>query len=201
MNLSIFSLTLFAASISFANSNTIHNFSFKNPYNLLTPGYDIVTEDDLAYDNHRRTIGPYDPVASLSQLYWQCFSPSEVKAGFEAWVGPDGMGAHDAVHTMCTIEISVRSNGELQIFTDRRAHQIGFCLDFVKEWKWLTKDQKIVCLDGEGGAFFDENKQLGRHKLWTWDKFKTKKGCYSFFAYDCNTSGCDQGKGLCRPKP
>lgn len=198
---SILAFILFLTSISFAKSMNIENFSSKNPYNLLTPSYGIVSEDDLAYDNHRRRIGPYNPNTSLSQLYWQCFPTSEIKAGFDAWVGPDGMGSQDAIYTMCTIEISVRNNGELQLFTDRRAHQIGFCLDFTKEWKKLTKNQKMVCLDGEGGAYYDEDKQLGRHKLWTWDKFKTKRGCYSFFADECNTKGCDQGKGPCRAKP
>jgi hypothetical protein len=137
----------------------------------------------------------------LSELYWQCLPIEKVNAGFDAWVGHDGMGPQDAIYTMCTLEITVRVNNEVQTFTDRRAHQIGFCLDFTKEWKRLTEKQKFVCLDGEGGAYYDGDKNIGRQKLWTWDKFKTKKGCYSFFAGECNTSGCDQGKGPCRTKP
>lgn len=60
------------ASALTANAAAIEKFSSKYPYNLLTPGYSIVTEDDLAYDNYRRKIGPYDPSTSLSELYWQC---------------------------------------------------------------------------------------------------------------------------------
>jgi hypothetical protein len=189
---------LLAITIDFANCAAIEKFSLKHPYNLLTHGYGIVTEDDLAYDNFRREIGPYNPEKSLSELYWQCIPVENVNAGFNAWVGPDGMGPHEAIYTMCTLEITVHANNEVQTFTDRRAHQIDFCLDFTKEWKRLTKNQKFVCLDGEGGSFYDDDKNVGRQKLWTWDKFKTKKGCYSFFAGDCNTSGCGRGKGRCR---
>lgn len=183
-----------------AHAAAIEKLSAKHPYNLLTPGYGIVTEDDLAYDNHRREIGPYNPKTSLSELYWQCLPTENIKAGFNAWVGNDGMGRHDAIETMCALDITVHANNEVQTFTDRRAHQIDFCLDFAKKWKQLTKDQKIVCLNGEGGSYHDEGKNAGRSKLWTWDKFKTKKGCYSFFAGDCDTSGCDRGMGICRAK-
>jgi hypothetical protein len=188
------------ASALTANAAAIEKFSPNYPYNLLTPGYSIVTEGDLAYDNYRRKIGPYNPSTSLSELYWQCWPTENIKAGFNAWVGNDGMGPHDALETMCALNITVRANNEVQTFTDRRAHQIHFCFDFTKKWKQLTKDQKFVCLDGEGGSYHDEDKNVGRSKLWTWDKFKTKKGCYSFFAGDCDTSGCEKSKGSCRLK-
>src|SRR6185312_3878363 len=132
-------LILFVGSVCLAKSVAIAKFSSKYPYNLLTPAFNVVTEDDLAYDNYRREIGPYDPKASLSQLYWQCFPVDDVGAGFDAWVGPDGMGPTNAIYTMCSLKISARANHELQLFTDRRAHQIGFCLDFTNEWKRLTK--------------------------------------------------------------
>jgi len=201
MNKIFLSLFLFLGLVDFASGVTIEKFSAKHPYNLLTPGYGIITEDDLAYDNFRREIGPYNPEKSLSELYWQCFPAENVKAGFNAWVGPDGMGPQDGLYTMCSIELSVHANNEIQTFADRRAHQIDFCLEFTKQFKRLTKNQKFICLDGEGGAYDGTDKNVGRQKLWTWEKFKTKKGCYSFFAGECSTSGCDQGKGICRNKP
>ena len=200
MNKAVLLFILLVSAMDFASGAAIEKFSSKHPYNLLTPGYSIVTEDDLAYDNYRREIGPYSPKNSLSELYWQCFPTDAVTAGFDAWVGPDGMGPAGATYVMCTLDIAVHKDGETQTFADRRSHQVDFCLEFTKAWKKLTKDQKVVCLDGEGGSYHDEDKNIGRHKLWTWDKFKTKKGCYSFFAGECNTSGCDRGKGPCRTK-
>lgn len=196
----IFVILSLATSIGFAKSTAIDKVSSKYPYNLLTPGYKIVTDDDLAYDNYRRKIGPYDPKTSLSSLYWQCFPTEAVEIGFDAWVGQDGMGPAGGIYTMCSIKISVRAKEDPQLFVDRRGHQIQFCLDFANEWKKLIKGQKIVCLDGEGGSYADEDKHLGRYKLWTWDKLKTKKGCSSFFAGECKTVGCDEGKGPCRAK-
>lgn len=184
-----------ATSTLFAKN--IGKFSSKYPYNLLTFDYGIVTNDDLAYDNHGRRIGPYNPENSVSALYWQCFPVDDVEAGFKAWVGSDGMDRYDAIHTMCTIEISINLNNDPQVFADRRGHQIDFCLDFTNAWKKLTKNQKVVCISGEGGEFY-QDADTKRHKLWTWNKFKTKKGCYSFFAGDCNTSGCERKLGLCR---
>ncbi len=166
---------------------TIEKYSSKYPNNLLTPGYNITTEDDLAFDSQRRKIGPYNPKVSLSELYWQCFPVDDVSAGFNAWVGPDGMDRYDSIHTMCSIEIRVRANNEMQLFVDRRGHQIEFCLDFANAWKMLTAKQKVVCLNGEGGGY-NQDKELGEHKLWTWVKFKTRAGCYSYFAEECNTS-------------
>jgi hypothetical protein len=196
----LLTLILLMNANAFATGTVIEKTSTKHPYNLLTLGYGIVSEDDLAYDNFRRNIGPYDPENSLGALYWQCVPVENVKAGFGAWVGTDGMDAYDKIKTMCMLDISIEIGNETQTFTDRRAHPIDFCLDFTKEWKRLTKNQKYVCLDGEGGAYYDEDKNTGRQKLWTWDKFKTKIGCYSFFDGDCNTSGCDRDKGICKIK-
>lgn len=200
MNKLILLLLVLCTSPAFAKGSGLEQLSKKHPYNLLTPGHGIVTEDDLAYDSYMRSIGPYDPDTSRGSTYWQCFPVEDVTVGFEAWVGNDGMGRADAVDTICTIDITVRSNDEQQTFTDRRAHQIEFCLDFTNAWKRLTKNQNFACLNGEGGGWFKPSENEKRYKLWTWEKFKTKKGCYAYFQDDCDTKGCDKGKGACRNK-
>jgi hypothetical protein len=158
----------------------------KDSYGLLTPGYGIVTEDDLAYDAKRRRIGPYDPTDHVGSLYWQCFPRAEVTAKFDSWRGRDGMGAWNKIYTMCTLEVDVNDTGESQIYTDRRAHRIGVCRDFMHAWKKITKDQRIVCLNGDGGGYEQDGK-AGKYKLWTWEKFKTKRGCYAYFSGECLT--------------
>lgn len=196
----LLSFLVFALS-AFAKTSEILEASARHPYSLLTPGYGVVTEDDLAYDNHFRRIGPYNPDTSLGEVYWQCFPAADVRVGFEAWVGHDGVESASDNSTMCIIDITVQSHGERQSYTDRRAHQIQFCLDFTDAWKRLTKNQKFACLNGEGGRWYKPDDKEDRYKLWTWEKFKTKKGCYAYFDVDCDTKGCDAGKGACRSKP
>src|SRR3989344_195998 len=92
----------------------------KYPNGLLTLSYGIVTEDDLAYDASKRQISPYDPYTGGASLYWQCFPLSEVKAKYDSWRGLDGMGPWNKIYTMCSAEIRVQHDGELQVYTGRR---------------------------------------------------------------------------------
>ena len=191
--------TLVLASSSISSTCALAEIKYKNPLGLLTPSYNIVTEDDLAWDALEREIVPYDPKTALSALYWQCFSLKSAKARIESWRGTDGMGPANKIYDMCTIEISVRDVAGLQFYADHRGHRVKFCQQFLSAWKRLTKNQPLVCLNGDGG-FYGPDKKLGKYKLWTWEKFKTLDGCYSYFADECNTQGCAKGKGLCRDK-
>ena len=156
----------------------------KHPYAILTANYGIITKEDLAYDASHVEIGKYDPKTSLSALYWQCFKKGEVTAKFDSWRGPDSGEAWNKIFTMCTIEIDVRHGGELQIYADHRAHQVGYCREFLRDWKKNTWREQYICLNGEGG-FFQTSKVDGTYKLWTFEKYKTKKGCDSYFSGAC----------------
>lgn len=65
--------------------------------------------------------------------------------------------------------------------------------DGMGAWQRITKGQSIVCLNGNGG-FYNQGEKDGKYRLWTWAKFKSKKGCYSYFGGECNTDGCSKGK-------
>ncbi|MEW6058480.1 MAG: hypothetical protein AB1540_17935 [Bdellovibrionota bacterium] len=162
----------------------------KYPYGLLTDSYGIVTEDDLAFDNSEVETTPYDPNKSLAPMYWQCFASFQVEAIYRSWPMDDDRGRPG---TSCAPEFYVRINGELQIYADRRGHDLAYCKEVVWAWKKLTKDMPTVCLNGSGG-FYNEEKGQGKYKLWTWEKFKTKRGCYSYFVGQCRTKGCARGK-------
>ena len=57
------------------------------------------------------------------------------------------------------------------------------CKEFIWAWNKLTAHQTNVCLNGDGGGGgFHQDEIDGKYKLWTWEKFKTKSGCYSYFA-------------------
>jgi hypothetical protein len=155
------------------------------PNRLLTDSYGIVIEKDLAYDNSKRDARPYDPKKFSSALYWQCFPVKDVKLKYRTWRDNDSMDAWDTIKTMCDLNYLVNHDGETQIYSGRRAYPISYCRAIFKDWQRITKRQKIVCLDGEGGEY--ENDRNGqKNKSWTWDKIKTKKGCYSYFDGECS---------------
>ena len=168
-------------------------FTRRPHFGLLTPGYEIVTKDDLAYDESTRIMVPYDPNDPIGPLRWQCFPKGEVDARFDSWRGTDGMGAWNKIYKMCSIEIEVHHNGEIHDYVDRRAHQVEFCQDFIQAWKRVTDHEPIVCLNGDGGGY-DRDEKHGQSKLWTWEKFKTRKGCYSYFEGECDVAGCAGGE-------
>lgn len=163
------------------------------PHVLLTPDYGIVTEDDLAYDYEQQVVRPYDPNADLNSLHWQCFPVKSALARYRQWRATDSIEGREVVETVCSIEIKVSHGGEVQEYIDRRGHDLGYCRDFLRQWNRTTRSEEIVCLNGDGGSYYqDEGDE--RIKLWTWEKFKTTKGCYSYFYGQCNTKGCAKGK-------
>ncbi|OGQ15792.1 MAG: hypothetical protein A3B70_04365 [Deltaproteobacteria bacterium RIFCSPHIGHO2_02_FULL_40_11] len=162
-------------------------FSTDHFNGLIPPGYGIVTDDDLAYDAARRIIPPYEPNNEFSgALYWQCVPKRDVVPKYTTWRGNDPMGAWDKIITLCAFEISIHREGEVHRYISRRALPVETCRLFMNEWKTVTLDQDIVCLNGEGGSY---SKSKEKYRYWTWEKFKTKKGCFSYFHGYCNTSG------------
>lgn len=180
-----------ASSEEVTSKKKVANANYR--YSLLTSGYGIVTEDDLAYDHCQRRILPYNPRTASSSLYWQCFPIKDVKPKYSISYDNDPMGAWNIIVTMCNLEIIVHHHGEKQIYVDHRGHHVDYCRDFVRKWLSLTKDQQIVCLNGDGGYYHSDEKD-GKYKLWTWEKFKTKKGCHSYFSGECTTYGYSKGK-------
>lgn len=172
-----------------------------NKYGLITDGYGIVNEDDLADDIKSRRIRPYNPSKWTFSIYWQCVPVSEVTPMYRTWEGEDGMGLADVVVTLCELEIRLKNRGELHIYADRRAHEVSVCKNFMKHWAKFTYKEKIVCLNGELPSYH-QNEKKEKYVLWTWNKFKTKKGCYAYFGgVDCGvTEPAKQEKNLPQKK-
>jgi len=155
------------------------------PNRLLTDSYGIVTDKDLAYDNSRRDSKPYDPNKFSSALYWQCFPFKDVKLKYRTWTDDDPENPKQKPNVVCDLNYIVNHEREIQVYTGRRAYPVFYCRAIFKDWQRITRGQKIVCLDGEGGEY-DNDKNGQKIKSWTWDKIKTKKGCYSYFEGECS---------------
>ncbi len=185
--------TLLLTFIFFLTSKSALSAEFsKYPHGLLTPGHGIVTEDDLAYDAKMRDMSPYDP--SIGGLYWQCFETKDVEYTYSKWQIDDGNEKRVKMVTMCAYEFRVKSKSDPQLFHARRGIPVIQCQNFEKTWRKLIKGQSIVCMNGEGGEYFVDEETGKNEKWWTWIKYKTKKGCDSYFAFECDTKGCSKGK-------
>lgn len=188
---------LFLNSVAATPLSEVPPYSKKYPYGLITANYGILTESDLANDTCRRNPGPYIPKKFQSfSLYWQCFPVKNVKNKYHTWRGQQGQGpSTDPIITMCDLETWAERDGEIHVFSASRAHPVGYCRAFVRQWKKLTRSQKFVCIDG-GNDGEDTEKVDGVSRLiylWNWKKFKTKAGCYSYRKGDCDeTQVCSQ---------
>lgn len=165
------------------------------PNRLITPDFGIVTADDLAYDAQMRDAQPYDADKDILARYWQCVPVKDVAPMYRTWRGQDGMGFWDTVVTMCDLEIHIQQPGSFQVYGDRRAHPNKYCRNFDQNWRRLTEEADIVCLNGDDPSN-DRDKshfQGENYRSWTWNKFKTRKGCFAYFG-DCDVVGCAEGK-------
>lgn len=155
----------------------------KYPYAMLTPDYGIITEFDLASDARVYRHQPYDPTANWSASYWQCVPSKNVTTKYETWRDSDPLGAVTSIITLCSLETIVKDKEGDHLYLGRRAQPVRFCREFVKQWKRLTTSEPIVCFSGEAGGA--KTKIVNGHKRveywWTWNKFRTKKGCHSYY--------------------
>ena len=72
------------------------------------------------------------------------------------------------------------------------------CRDYKRDWKILTNNEKYICISG---MHIDKEKNASGQIVssWIFDKFKTKKGCGSYFYGGCSLkyqikNGCNPNK-------
>ncbi len=122
-------------------------------------------------------------------VMWRCFPIKDVQVKYHSWRDADPMGPYDVIVTMCNFMITVRDQPYPHIYSSRRGKEVTYCNEFKTAWDKITKGEKYICLDGETltKGEPEEDKDLKKKIVsWTWDKIKTKKGCYSYWdGYAC----------------
>ena len=156
----------------------------KYPHSMLTPDYGIITDGDLAQENKHYNMRAYG-AGDYSVAYWICVPTKSVKNIYETWRDSDPWsGSNKPIVTLCSLS-TIINNKQVGIhkYYGRRAQYVSYCRDFVKKWKQLTRNEPIVCLSGEAGGTETEleNGSSTTFKWWTWNKFRTRKGCYAYF--------------------
>jgi hypothetical protein len=181
-------ITYFCASAVFAIEASEYQ------YDLMTNGFGIVTNDDLAYDAQDWLISSFNSQGSNS-IHWQCVPVENAKATFYTWVLENGRFSRKR-ERLCASEIQVHEHGQLQRFVIHHAQPMASCHQFVKKWRRLVGGQKMVCLNADFGMLQNKGKK-SEYRLWSLEKYKTRLGCDSYFYGVCNTRGC--AKGQCEP--
>ena len=81
--------------------------------------------------------------------------------------------------------IEVKLPEEKGLYVARRAVEYKRCNWFKKRWRQLTDKQPFVCLSGaQFGLSPEDDGSMVR--TWSFDKFKTKNGCESYFDGYCD---------------
>ena len=154
----------------------ISNDSNKN-IEIVDPNYEILSIADKT-----RT--------GLLPLMWKCYSIQDVEVKYRTWPDTDPMAPHKVIDVMCDFEIWVHSQPFKNVYHGRRGKPEKYCTDFKDAWNKLTQNEAYICMDGETLTKGEPEKDSESKKMrasWTWDKIKTKKGCYSFWDdYQCS---------------
>lgn len=143
---------------------------------VVNPDYGILSVVDRTRDGSRA-------------LGWRCFPIKDVKIDYRTWPNTDPYEPQKVIETMCDFEIFVDSKPIPNKYHGRRGKPVSYCNEFKAAWKKLTQGEEHICMDAESWTQFtpEEDKTLKKKVMtWTWDKIKTKKGCYSFWGgYNC----------------
>ncbi len=166
-------LLIIVYAYAFAKSDFKSNY----PHGLLTDDYGILQEIDLEADAKDVVqTYPYNIHAFRSAYRrWQCFPVQDVSFSVETWKDNDPMGAHDIIVDLCLFSIEIKNSRPTHFYSGRRAYRLSYCNELKKTWNKLTSEEKYVCLNGEPGSL------IHSEKSWTWNKFKTFKGCESYW--------------------
>ena len=164
-------------------SQTLQN---KYPQRILTPDYGILSEKDIFKEWEEFEKEPF--VKKFREGIWQCVPTADVRFHYETWKDSDPMGSEKVIITLCDFEFQVRDQKIWSDYWGRRGLPLDSCLSMQATWAELTHQEEFVCLSGlPVGKRRDES--LGRKRIvtnWTWNKFQTKKGCFSYFENECS---------------
>ncbi len=157
----------------------------KYPQSILTEAYSILTEKDILKDWREFENEPFG--TRFREGIWQCFPTPDVRFHFDTWKDSDPMGSGKEIITMCDFEFQVRNQKIWSDYWGRRGLPLESCQSMQAAWVELTHQEEFVCFSGlpfgKRRVEIRKRKRIITH--WTWNKFQTRKGCFSYFENDC----------------
>lgn len=153
-------------------NNKIHSYA------LIGSDFGLLTPEDLASNSCSAEPSPFAFQSANGYPYWQCFEIQKAKIFCDGYEYMEEYGNYASL-----LVISTQKNNILHEYLSRRSIDNGVCKEFVKDWAKLTRNGGYVCISGE---FIDQKPSGNIMKTsWIFDKFKTAKGCSSYFKYGC----------------
>ncbi len=175
---------LFLVSISIPLRAGTHlqklNQSF--PFGLLTVDYGILDRLDLKINTCIAKPTPFSKNDKISPYpYWQCFEVKNSRMDCER-------GKYDPHEEalMSMLVLVGERDGERHEFISRRPISLNSCKLYQKDWQKFTRQEKYVCVSGADHSM--EIQDGKRVWIWIFGRYKTKKGCDSYFADECNST-------------
>lgn len=185
----VLTLLLFLDRFSSANVHQEHLQELRKsfPYGLLTDDFGILDKQDLKTNTCIAQPKPFlEGEMSSSYPYWQCFEVKNSKMNCES----GNYDEHEKVR-MAMLVLSGIRDGQLHEFISRRPISIQSCRHFQKDWDRFTKNQKFVCISGSEPS--GETEGGKRVSVWIFGRYKTRKGCDSYFQGECSSNfSCGQ---------
>jgi hypothetical protein len=168
-----------------SHSSHLQRLNESYPNGRIGDDYGILTRDDLAVNTcNFRGANPSSLEGSAPYPYWQCFFVKDVFISCE----------EDEQSKEPTLIMGISAVGQARhhIYVSRQVMTLNRCLGFKKDLKKLTEHQTHICISGEFIRYEPSDKTV-----WVFDKFKTKKGCASYWD-DCDLK--IQIKKGCQPR-
>lgn len=149
------------------------------PYGLLTDDYGILNYNDLKINACIAEPAPYLTILNKAYAYpyWQCFEAKKIEMICEI-----GRIDSDKKLRMSMLVISGRRNDEHHEFISRRPIPLTSCQLYKKDWQKYTSGEMHVCVAGSVPSSENEERKI----VWIFNRYKTKKGCDSYFDRECD---------------
>lgn len=159
----------------------------KYPNILLTDDYNILNENDFSI--YAKEIKTPSFSAKKGQEtwynYWQCFPRDHISITLEDMGDFSEDNGREESYADLKITAVINKNEHHEYYM-RRAFPLSTYQDIFNTWENLMKNEKYVCLGGRFSHFNEMTTKGTQQKTyyWTFDKFKTKKGCNSYFTHE-----------------
>ena len=153
---------------------------------LMTQDHGLLTKDELTA--YTRDVKPalYAGEIDKNYLYWQCFPREHVTITLiDKGYSSEDIGNID---NYGDIFITVWSyEGISNEYSMRRPWAVDEEEELFHKWQKLMKNEKYVCLAGSIGRAEEKSVNHKRYitYFWVFERIKTKKGCDSYFAHQC----------------
>ena len=151
----------------------------KYPYGLLGDDHGLLTEQDLAVNTCDVIPEQFSPT-SKAYPYWQCFNTNQLSVLCENPIYAEDLGTKAVI-----MAVRAKTGTSIQEYLSSRPISLKRCHGYQRDWQRLSRAEKYACVTGQlnGKGTDNEGAQV---IYWIFDKFKTHRGCVSYFVGACN---------------